>query len=108
VSVCAHHGDAPVIRGDQVGPPPVLADWERPIFDQVSTQVPAGPPRRRAWIARLDDVGVFNADPPQAAASFQRLADRDAEIACFGHGEPLTERATAQLRAAATGELPGR
>jgi glyoxylase-like metal-dependent hydrolase (beta-lactamase superfamily II) len=53
-------------------------------------------------------LGVFNADPPQAAASFQRLADLDVEVACFGHGEPLTERAAAQLRAAATRGLPGR
>jgi hypothetical protein len=53
-------------------------------------------------------LGVFNADPPQAAAFFQRLADLDVEVVCFGHGEPLTERATAQLPAAATRRLPGR
>ncbi|MCL9760023.1 MBL fold metallo-hydrolase [Frankia sp. AiPa1] len=36
VVICAHRADAPVIRGDVPGAPPVLLDWERPIFDQVS------------------------------------------------------------------------
>jgi glyoxylase-like metal-dependent hydrolase (beta-lactamase superfamily II) len=44
VQVCAHHADAPFVRGAAAGPPPDLADWERPIFDQVSRQLPAGPP----------------------------------------------------------------
>ncbi|MDN3355721.1 MBL fold metallo-hydrolase [Actinomadura sp. DC4] len=46
-------------------------------------------------------LGVFNVDPAQAAASFERLAALDVEIACFGHGEPVTENAAARLRAAA-------
>ena len=45
--------------------------------------------------------GVFNADRAQAAASFRQLAGLDAEIACFGHGEPVTQGAAAQLQAAA-------
>jgi glyoxylase-like metal-dependent hydrolase (beta-lactamase superfamily II) len=45
--------------------------------------------------------GVFNADPAKAAASFKRLATLDAEVACFGHGEPVTQGASARLRAAA-------
>jgi glyoxylase-like metal-dependent hydrolase (beta-lactamase superfamily II) len=40
-------------------------------------------------------VGVFNADPTLAAASARRLASLDAEIACFGHGEPLRRDAAA-------------
>jgi hypothetical protein len=39
--VCAHHADAPFLRGGAPGPPPDLAGWERPIFDQVSRQLPA-------------------------------------------------------------------
>ncbi|GAA2396074.1 MBL fold metallo-hydrolase [Dactylosporangium salmoneum] len=46
-------------------------------------------------------LGVFNADPERAAASFRRQADLDAEIACFGHGRPLTGDAATHLRAAA-------
>jgi hypothetical protein len=40
---------------------------------------------------------VFNVDPPQAAASFKRLAILDADIACFGHGEPITQGAAARV-----------
>jgi glyoxylase-like metal-dependent hydrolase (beta-lactamase superfamily II) len=40
---------------------------------------------------------VFNADPTIAAASARRLADLDAEIACFGHGEPFGRGAAAGL-----------
>jgi glyoxylase-like metal-dependent hydrolase (beta-lactamase superfamily II) len=59
-------------------------------------------------IARSPDgtviLGVFNVDPVQAIASFKRLADLDAEIACFGHGEPLTDKAADRL-AEAVGRL---
>ena len=44
---------------------------------------------------------MFNADPAQAAESFERLAALDIEIACFGHGEPVTQGARVELRAAA-------
>jgi glyoxylase-like metal-dependent hydrolase (beta-lactamase superfamily II) len=43
VEVLAHRADAPFISGRSAGPPPDLADWERPIYDQVMTRVPAGP-----------------------------------------------------------------
>ncbi|HMH94069.1 MAG TPA: MBL fold metallo-hydrolase, partial [Streptosporangiaceae bacterium] len=43
VEVVAHHADAPFLRGDGPGPPPQLADWERPIFDQVTARLPAAP-----------------------------------------------------------------
>ncbi|MDQ2874981.1 MAG: MBL fold metallo-hydrolase, partial [Actinomycetota bacterium] len=43
VQVLAHRADAPFLRGDAAGPPPDLADWERPIFDQVTAWLPAVP-----------------------------------------------------------------
>jgi glyoxylase-like metal-dependent hydrolase (beta-lactamase superfamily II) len=51
-------------------------------------------------------LGVFNADRAQAIASFHRLAALDTEIACFGHGEPLTADAATELRAVGR-RLPG-
>lgn len=42
-------------------------------------------------------LGAFNADPAAAAATARRLATLDAEIACFGHGEPLRSDAAARL-----------
>jgi glyoxylase-like metal-dependent hydrolase (beta-lactamase superfamily II) len=55
-------------------------------------------------IARRPDgeviLGLFNVDPIEAVASFKRQATLEAEIACFGHGEPVTDNAAAQLRAA--------
>ncbi|MBG0562230.1 MBL fold metallo-hydrolase [Actinoplanes aureus] len=150
VEVVAHHLDAPVIRGEADGPPPVLSGWERELFDQVQAgmthdevapvrvdreagdgdeidlgggvravcvAVPGHTPGSVAYhlpearvlftgdtIARGPDgnvmLGVFNADPDLAAASFRRQAGLDVDIACFGHGAPVTERATAALRAA--------
>ena len=46
-------------------------------------------------------LGVFNQDRAQTVASFKRLAALDVETACFGHGEPITSRAGAQIRDAA-------
>lgn len=129
------------------GPAPDLADWERPIYDQVVSQLPAEPvtpPRIDREIGDGDDLGfgdgavavaapghtpgsialylprhqvlftgdaaarspdgkvicgVFNVNRAQAAASLHRLADLDATVACFGHGEPLTREAAAHLQA---------
>jgi glyoxylase-like metal-dependent hydrolase (beta-lactamase superfamily II) len=47
--------------------------------------------------------GVFNVDRAQAAQSSARLAALDAEIACFGHGDPVTRGARTALRAIAEG-----
>jgi len=41
--------------------------------------------------------GLFNVDRAEAAASFRRLAGFSVAVACFGHGEPLTEDAAATL-----------
>ena len=51
--------------------------------------------------ARQVMPGVFNTNHTQATASFRRLADLDTVIACFGHGEPLTQDTAPQLRTAA-------
>lgn len=45
-------------------------------------------------------LGVFNADPDRAADSFERQARLDVEIACFGHGDPVTAGGSAELLAA--------
>lgn len=43
-------------------------------------------------------LGTFNQDRTQTVASFQRLATLDVDIACFGHGEPITTAAGARIR----------
>jgi glyoxylase-like metal-dependent hydrolase (beta-lactamase superfamily II) len=60
VEVLAHHADAPFIRAAAAGPAPDLADWERPIYDQVMSQLPAQqviPPRIDREIADGDELG---------------------------------------------------
>jgi glyoxylase-like metal-dependent hydrolase (beta-lactamase superfamily II) len=42
-------------------------------------------------------LGVFNLDRAQAVASFRRLAALEAEVACFGHGDPVTANASQVL-----------
>jgi glyoxylase-like metal-dependent hydrolase (beta-lactamase superfamily II) len=42
--------------------------------------------------------GVFNVDAAVLAESIGRLAAVDAEVACFGHGEPVTGQASAWIR----------
>ncbi|WP_020670977.1 MBL fold metallo-hydrolase [Amycolatopsis nigrescens] len=51
-------------------------------------------------------LGVFNQDRARTVESFRRLAALDSEIACFGHGDPLTGDAATALRRAAAA-LPG-
>jgi glyoxylase-like metal-dependent hydrolase (beta-lactamase superfamily II) len=155
VQVVAHRLDAPVIRGEIDGPPPILTAWERQLFAQITSGLPdeaAQPVRVDREVDDGDDVdlgdgvhavcvavpghtpgsvayylpeprilftgdtiargrdgtvmlGVFNVDPGRAAASLRRQAELDTEIACFGHGLPLTGNAAAELRAtAARGE----
>ncbi|WP_329562586.1 MBL fold metallo-hydrolase [Kitasatospora sp. NBC_01266] len=43
-------------------------------------------------------LGVFNADPVQAAESLHRQAELPVGTACFGHGEPIAEGAAERLR----------
>ena len=132
--VIAPRDEAAVISGEQEAAHPVLADWEIPLFAEVTPNVPPAPPvvpdrfvaegdrlgwqhdavvlatpghtpgHVSAWFDRdrvlvagdalashegRPMVGVFNADPPAAAAAARRLATLEADVACFGHGEPF-------------------
>jgi glyoxylase-like metal-dependent hydrolase (beta-lactamase superfamily II) len=60
VQVLAHHADAPFIRAQAAGPPPDLADWERPLYGQVMSRLPpqpAAPPRVDRELADGDEPG---------------------------------------------------
>ncbi|MFC9288334.1 MBL fold metallo-hydrolase [Streptomyces sp. NPDC057052] len=50
--------------------------------------------------------GVFNLDRSRTVAALHRLAALDADVACFGHGAPVTGRASAALREAADRHHP--
>ncbi|HEU4948708.1 MAG TPA: MBL fold metallo-hydrolase [Kribbella sp.] len=43
-------------------------------------------------------LGVFNQDLAQVVRSAGRLAELDAEVVCFGHGEPVRSSGAARLR----------
>lgn len=45
---------------------------------------------------------MFNTDRARVIESFRRQAELDAEIACFGHTDPLLSNASRLLRAAAS------
>ena len=49
--VAAHHADAPFLRGDAPGPDPQLAEWERPLYERVTSQLPATPVQP-VWVSR--------------------------------------------------------
>ena len=60
VEVLAHHADAPFIRAAAPGPVPDLADWEKPVYEQVTSQLPAQPvipPRIDRELADGDEAG---------------------------------------------------
>src|SRR5580704_579025 len=61
VQVMAHRADAPFIRAPGTGPAPDLADWERPIHQQIATGQPATrpliPPRIDHELTDGDDLG---------------------------------------------------
>ena len=86
---------------------PDLADWTvvcdaitpsgRPAFDDIATWTGSVVRGRDGAVI----CGVFNVNRPQAAASLRRLATLDIAVACFGHGEPVTRDAGAELQAAA-------
>ncbi|GHB38420.1 MBL fold metallo-hydrolase [Streptomyces viridiviolaceus] len=148
--VLAHALDAPVVRGEVPGPPPVFEDWERPLHAEAVRRLPRGGfdrPARVSEVAEGDVLdfgggarvvhvpghtdgsialhlprhgvlftgdavaaspvdgtvmpGVFNVDRDRTVASLRRLAGLDTEVACFGHGDPVTARAGEALRRAA-------
>jgi glyoxylase-like metal-dependent hydrolase (beta-lactamase superfamily II) len=148
--VLAHRLDAPVVRGDVPGPPPVFEDWERPLHEEALRRLPRVGYARPSKVTELSDgdlldfgggahvvhvpghtqgsialhladrgvlftgdtiaaspvdgsvmPGVFNLDRSQVLAACHRLAALDPDLACFGHGAPVTGRAGAELRRAA-------
>ncbi|NWF25688.1 MBL fold metallo-hydrolase [Streptomyces sp. PKU-EA00015] len=52
-------------------------------------------------------LGVFNVDRATAQVSMRRLASLAPSAVCFGHGDPLTENATAALLDAAEASADG-
>ena len=56
VEVLAHRADAPFIRGEAEGPPPILADWERPIWDRVHVGMSHEPVKPVRMDRELDDL----------------------------------------------------
>ncbi|MCX4759839.1 MBL fold metallo-hydrolase [Streptomyces sp. NBC_01275] len=145
--VLAHPADAAVVRGEVPCPPPVLADWERPLHAAALRRLPQGDFARPTRVTEVHDdtlldfgggarvvhvpghthgsialhlprhgvlftgdavaaspvdgavlPGVFHLDRTQALASFHRLAALDTDLACFGHGDPVTGRASTVLR----------
>jgi glyoxylase-like metal-dependent hydrolase (beta-lactamase superfamily II) len=148
--VVAHGLDAPFVRGEVTGPPPVFEDWERPIHAEAAKLLPQGEYVRPAEVTELSDgavldfgggahvvhvpghthgsialhlprhgvlftgdavaaspadgsvmLGVFNLDRDQAVASFHRLAALEADVACFGHGDPVVGHASEALHGSA-------
>src|ERR1044071_6771671 len=60
VEVMAHHADVPFIRAGAAGPAPDLADWEKPVHAQVTSQLPAQPvvpPRIDRELTDGDEAG---------------------------------------------------
>ncbi|MFJ9348037.1 MBL fold metallo-hydrolase [Streptomyces sp. NPDC101237] len=155
--VLAHRLDAPVIRGELPGAPPVFEDWELPVHAAAAALLPAGGPVAPAEVAELSDgdvldfgggarvvhvpghthgsialhlpshgvlftgdtvaaapgtgavmPGVFNLDRVRTIASLRRLAGLDSEVACFGHGDPVTWHASRALRACVDGQESAR
>ncbi|MEV7976582.1 MBL fold metallo-hydrolase [Streptomyces sp. NPDC086519] len=58
--VLAHRLDAPVIRRELPGPPPVFEDWELPIRAAVLELLPAGEPAPPAEVTELSDGDVLD------------------------------------------------
>ncbi|MEV6962575.1 MBL fold metallo-hydrolase [Streptomyces sp. NPDC051207] len=154
--VLAHGLDAPFVRGEAPGPPPVFEDWELPIHAEAVKHLPQGDfprPRRVTELADGDvlDVGggarvvhvpghtegsialhlpghgvlftgdtvaaspldgtvmpgVFNLDRGRVLAACHRLAALGADVACFGHGDPVLGGAAEAIgRAAETAGAP--
>ncbi|MEU6260724.1 MBL fold metallo-hydrolase [Streptomyces sp. NPDC047043] len=53
--VMAHRLDAPVVRGELPGPPPVLEDWERPLHAEAALHLPEGDFVRPPHVTGLSD-----------------------------------------------------
>lgn len=90
--------DGPVIAGERQAPPPQLADWERPIFEQVTPNVPPAPPVEPdrlvddgdtlGWEHDARLIAVPGHTPGSVAAWFERdraLVTGDAVASHEGH-----------------------
>ncbi|MFF7640045.1 MBL fold metallo-hydrolase [Streptomyces canus] len=53
--VLAHRLDAPVVRGEVPGPPPVFEDWERPLHADALRRLPQGEFARPLRLTELSD-----------------------------------------------------
>lgn len=98
--IVAPRGDAPVISGDRAAPPPQLADWEVPLYDQVTPNVPEAPPvrpdrlvadgDRLGWEHDATIVAAPGHTPGQVAAWFDAERVLVAGDALASHaGEPM-------------------
>jgi glyoxylase-like metal-dependent hydrolase (beta-lactamase superfamily II) len=81
--VIAARDEAPTIRGDRPAAPPVLLDWERPLFDAVTPNVPpAVPVRPDRLVGDGDRLGwehdaTIVATPGHTAGHISVLFERD-------------------------------
>ncbi|MFG2129379.1 MBL fold metallo-hydrolase [Streptomyces sp. NPDC048751] len=53
--VLAHRLDAPVVRGEVAGPPPVFEDWEIPLHAEAAKHLPPGAFARPEAVTELSD-----------------------------------------------------
>jgi len=58
--VLAHRLDAPVVRGEVPGPPPVFEDWERPIHAEAAGRLPPGGVQHPSTVTELEDGDVLD------------------------------------------------
>ncbi|MFI1755278.1 MBL fold metallo-hydrolase [Streptomyces sp. NPDC020571] len=58
--VVAHPLEAPVVRGEVPGPPPVLEDWERPLHENAVRRLPRGDFARPARVTEVVDGDVLD------------------------------------------------
>ncbi|MEU6670907.1 MBL fold metallo-hydrolase [Streptomyces sp. NPDC046727] len=57
--VLAHPSDAPFVRGERPGPPPVFEEWERPIHAEAVRQLPTGTPLPPRSVTDVTDGDVL-------------------------------------------------
>ncbi|MFF3331646.1 MBL fold metallo-hydrolase [Streptomyces sp. NPDC002888] len=58
--VLAHRLDAPVVRGEVPGPPPVFEDWEIPLHAEAAKHLPPGDFARPKTVTELSDGDVLD------------------------------------------------
>lgn len=58
--VLAHRLDAPFVRGEAPGPPPVFEDWERPLHEEAQRHLPQGEFARPPQLTELSDGDLLD------------------------------------------------